>query len=83
MQHRKTKFREKKIEYVDEKIPDINGLVITAVLNSKIGVVKNKIPDVSDLVKKTDYDAKISDIERNISQLLIVINLQLKYLMHR
>ena len=57
--------------------------MITAVLNSKIGVVKNKIPDVSDLVKKTDYDAKISDIERNISQLLIVINLQLKYLMHR
>ena len=57
--------------------------MITAVLNSKIRVVKNKIPDVSDLVKKTDYDAKISDIERNISQLLIVINLQLKYLMHR
>ena len=55
----KQNLEKKKIEYVDEKIPDINGLVITAVLNSKIGVVKNKIPDVSDLVKKTDYDTKI------------------------
>ena len=30
---------------VENKIPDVSGLVTTAVLNTKIGEVENKIPD--------------------------------------
>ena len=45
-----------------KKIPDVSGLVITTVLNTKTKEVGNKILD-----KKTDYDGKISDIEKKYS----------------
>ena len=38
------------------------------------------VTDVSVLVKKTDYTAKITDIEGNTLLLLIIMNLQVKYL---
>ena len=52
---------QKKIEDVDQKIPDVSGLVTS--LHTKIKEMDNRIPDLSCLVKKTDYDAKISEIE--------------------
>ena len=36
-----------------KKIPDVNGFVTTAVLNTKISEVKNKIMDTSSLVITT------------------------------
>ena len=53
---------EKKIEMLI-KIPDVSGLVITTVIDTKIKEVDNKISEPSRLVKKTDYDAKILEIE--------------------
>ena len=64
-------------------MPDTSGLVITTVLDTTICEVENKIPVANGFVKKTDYDSKISDIEKNISLLLIIINSQKKYLMQR
>ena len=52
-----------KLSEVENKIPDVSGLVNAPVLSAKIREVENKIPDVSGLVKETDFDAKISDIE--------------------
>ena len=52
---------EYKNSKVGNKIPNVYGLVTTAVLDAKVTEVKNKIPDVSGLVRKTDYDAKISE----------------------
>ena len=46
----------------------------TALLNTKIVEVENKIADVISLVKKKNID------EKNIVRLLIIINLQVKYL---
>ena len=43
MQHRKTKFSEKKLEMLIKKIPDTSGLVTKTVLNTKISDAKNKI----------------------------------------
>ena len=48
-----------KIKDIDDKIPSITNLAISAALST----VKNKIPDVSILVKKADYNEKIKDIE--------------------
>ena len=59
------------------------ALVTTTVIDTKIGEAENKIPDVSVLVKKTDYNANTSDIEENTLLVLIIINLQEKYLMQR
>ena len=55
----------------------------TTVIDTKIGEAENKIPDVSVLVKKTDYNANTSDIEENTLLVLIIIDLQEKYLMQR
>ena len=52
-----------KISEVENKIPDVSGLVTTTLLNTKIGAVENKIPDVSGLAMTTDYNTKIKDIE--------------------
>ena len=54
---------EKKIGGVENKVPDINDLATTAVLNTKIGEVENKDFDVSKLVKKADYDSKMTGIK--------------------
>ena len=37
---------EKKIGHVDEKLPDVSGLVTTTVLNTKTKEIDNKIPDL-------------------------------------
>ena len=55
----------------------------TTVLGTPMCEVENKIPVASGFVKKTDYDSKISDIEKNLSLLLIIINSQKKHLMQR
>ena len=47
MQHRYTKFREKKLEMMIKKISDKSTLVTTTVLNTKISEVDKKIPDSS------------------------------------
>ena len=52
-----------KVDKVENKIPDISGLVTITVLDTKIGEVESKISEISGLVKKIDYNAKISDIE--------------------
>ena len=68
---------------VGNKIPDISDLATTAVLDTKIGNVENEIPDVSGLVKKSDLILKYHTSRKNISPLLIIINLSLTYLMER
>ena len=55
-----------KISEVENKIPNVNGFLLTSVFNSKTTEVENKIPAVSSLVKKTDYNTNISDIEKKI-----------------
>ena len=67
---------EKKLGEVENKIPDVSGLVTNTVLNTKIGKVENKISNASDLVKKVDYHAKTSDIERKALLFLILIDLR-------
>ena len=52
----------------------------TTVLNTNIREVGEKIPDVTGLVKKTDYNAKFETLRENTLLLLIIINLQVKYL---
>ena len=52
----------------------------TTILNTTIVEFENKILDVSGLLKKTDYNAKILQLSRNILLLLIIMNLQVKYL---
>ena len=64
---------EKQIGEVQNKIPDVSGLVTTTVFITKIGEVETKIPN---LVEKVNYDAKTLDIERNTLLLLIIINLR-------
>ena len=44
-----------------KKIPDVNGFVTTAVLNTKISEVKNKITDTSSLVITTLLITKIGE----------------------
>ena len=56
----------KKFGVVENKIPDISGLLITAVLNTKIGKVENKIPNVSGLVTNAVLDTKTSEVENTI-----------------
>ena len=51
---------------VDDKIPDISGLVTTTVLNTNIGEVVNKIPGTSCLVTPAVLIAKIGDVEAKI-----------------
>ena len=60
---------EEKNGEIGNKIPDVSGLVTTAVLNTKIGEVENNIPDVSGLVitavlirKTSKVDNKIPDV---------------------
>ena len=50
-----------KIKDIEDKLPSITILAITAALSA----VENKIPNVSDLVKKkkTEHDAKIKEID--------------------
>ena len=74
---------------VCRKIGDANkkyfsGLTATTVLNTKISEVENKIPDVSGLAKKEHVTMlKYPTLRKNILLLLIIANLQKKYLMQR
>ena len=54
---------KEKIRNVENKISDVNGLVTTAILNTKDGETESNIPDVTDLVKNTVYDMKISKLQ--------------------
>ena len=64
-------------------MPDESGLATTTIFKTKLGEVEHKIPNAGGLVKKADYAHKMSDIDENILLLLIIINLQKKYLMKR
>ena len=55
---------------IESKIPDISGLVTTAVLNTKIVLVKNKIHDVNGLVTTVVLNTKIEEIENKFLMLL-------------
>ena len=47
-------------------MPDVNGLVNTAVLNTKIKEVEDKIPEVSGLIKTDkEADKKIPNCDVN------------------
>ena len=52
-----------KLGDVENKIPEVIGLVIATVLNTKVREIDNKIADVSGLVKKTNCNTKISNID--------------------
>ena len=51
--------KEVKLTELDNKTPDVSGLVTKLALTA----VENKINEASNLVKKTDYNTKISEIE--------------------
>ena len=70
-----------KIAEVKNEIPAISGLVTAIILNTKIGEVENKIPSVIDLVRKQVITLKYQILRQNILLLLVIINLQVKYLM--
>ena len=63
IQHRLTKFREKKNEVL---IPDTKGLVNTTALNTKISEIENKLPNTSSLVTATVLSAKIREVGKKI-----------------
>ena len=52
-----------KIGNTENKIPNINGLVITAVLKTKTGEVESKIPDTSGLVTTAVLHIKTEEVE--------------------
>ena len=58
---------EKKVGDFKNKIPEISGLVTTAVLNTKIGQVENKIPNVTNLLNTTGLNTKVGEVENKIA----------------
>ena len=46
-------YNTEKIGHVENKIPDVSGLVNTAVFNTKTSEVENKIPNVSGFATTT------------------------------
>ena len=58
-----TDLVKKKLNELQNKIPDISGLATKTALTA----VENKIPDVSSLVKKTNYDTKICELEKKLT----------------
>ena len=61
---------EKNIGEVENKIPDVSGLVTTAVLNTNIGEVENKIPDISALATTAVLNTKIGEVENKIPNVI-------------
>ena len=57
---------EKKIGEVENKIPNISGLVTTITLNTKIGEIKKKIPDSSGLMTTAVNNTKIGEVKNKI-----------------
>ena len=58
---------EKNFGDVDKEIPDVSGLVTTAVFNIKIGKVESKIPDANCLLTTTALNTNIGEVENKIS----------------
>ena len=56
---------EDKINKIDEKIPDVVGLVKKTDFNTKVTDIDSKLPDVSSLVNKTDYATEIANIKND------------------
>ena len=52
--------------YVDRNIPDTNGLVTSAVLNTKLIEVEDKIPETSCLVTTFVLNTKTNEVENKI-----------------
>lgn len=71
-------IKNTKYSEVENKIQDMNGLVITTFHNTKTGEVEKKTPDFSVLVKK-----KIITLQENLLLLLTIINLRVIYLIQR
>ena len=73
-----------KIGEVENKFPDVSGLATTDVLNTKLGEIENAIPDLSKIVKKRKImTLKEQTLKGNISLLLIIVHLQVRYLIQR
>ena len=58
-QYNAEKLNLKKIEDIDKKIPNTNGLMTTIVLNAKTKEVENKKTDTSGLVTTAVLETKI------------------------
>ena len=54
-----------KIEYIDNKIPDITNLVTNASLNAKINEVKSEIPSITNLATIAALNAKLIKVKVN------------------
>ena len=52
-----------KIEHVDKKVQDVNGLVTATTLSTKVGEVKNKVPNVSRLLTTTLLNTKFREVQ--------------------
>ena len=65
IQHRQTKFREKKIGDIGKKNPDTSGLVTTIVLKTKISDLEKKISNTTSLVTTTVLNTKIGEVENS------------------
>ena len=52
---------EKKIRDIENKIPEVSGLVTTTIL--KLGEVENNIPDTSGLVTAAVLNTKLGEVE--------------------
>ena len=59
-------------------IPGISGLITIIVLNIAINEVENKIPNLSVSVENEIMTLKTQILKKNISPLLIIINLRTK-----
>ena len=59
-----------KITELENKIPNVNGFLLTSVFNSKITEVENKIPDIKNLVGRAEVTAVENKIP-NISNLVL------------
>ena len=64
-----------------KKIPDVNGLVTTTVLNTKINI-ENKIPDTGGLVSATVLNTKVELVKNKIPCVSVLVKktiMTLKY----
>ena len=72
-------MQRKKIEDVDNKIPEVSCLVSATVLDTKDREVDKKVPNISGLVRKIDYDSKNQKLREVTLLLLTVIYLRKTY----
>ena len=56
-----------------KKIPDVSGLVTSAILNTKIAKVDNKMSDTSGSATTTVLDIKIEEVENKIPDFSIYL----------